>query len=72
MRRFDTIALFNALDEQRKSRNMTWKQVADEIRVSQSTIMRTQSGSRLEVDGMLQMVAWLNVAVEYFVRETKS
>jgi transcriptional regulator with XRE-family HTH domain len=71
MRRFDSIALFNALDEQRKARKMTWKQVADQIGVSQSTIMRTRSGGRLEVDGMLQMVGWLSSTVETFVRQTQ-
>ena len=70
MLRFDAVALFRSLDEQRTKRGMTWKQVADEIGVSQSTIMKTREGGRMEVDGMLQMVNWLNVKVETFVRQT--
>ena len=43
-----------------------------EIGVSVSTIARTQKGGRMEVDGMLAMVAWLNVPVETFVRESEN
>ncbi len=67
MRRFDSKALYQALDEQRRSRDLTWDQVATEIGVSKATITRTKSGGRMEVDGMLAMVAWLGVPVERFV-----
>jgi hypothetical protein len=33
--------------------------------------MRTRTGGRMEVDGILAMVAWLGVPVETFVRETE-
>ena len=68
MLRFDPKALYDALDKQRLSRNLTWKQVAEEIGIAASTIVRTKEGGRMEVDGMLQMVNWLNVPVETFVR----
>jgi transcriptional regulator with XRE-family HTH domain len=70
MRRFDAKALFRALDEKRKQRELSWNEVAVEIGVSASTITRTQNGGRMEVDGMLAMVAWLGVPVEGFVIET--
>lgn len=69
MLRFDTRALYQALDAQRKARAMSWRQVADEIGVSAATIARTERGGRLEVDGMLQMVAWLGRPVESFARQ---
>lgn len=69
MRRFNPHALYSALDAQRRSRGMTWTEVAREIGVARSTITRTQSGGRMEVDGMLAMVGWLNVPVETFVEE---
>jgi len=69
MLRFDTSALFYALEAERQQRKMTWKQVAVEIGVSESTILKTRRGGRMEVDGMLQMVNWLNVPVETFVRK---
>ena len=71
MIRFDSKALFTALDKKRTQQDMTWKQVAEEIGISQSTIQKTKSGGRMEVDGMLQMVDWLSVPVETFVKRTK-
>ena len=50
---------------------MTWKQVADAIGVSQSAILNTRKGGRMEADGMLAMVYWLKVQVESFVVETE-
>ena len=47
---------------------MTWEQVAGEIGVASATVKRTARGGRMEVDGMLAMVRWLNVPVEIFVR----
>jgi transcriptional regulator with XRE-family HTH domain len=70
MRRFDAKALYRALDEQRTARGQSWREVADAIGVSVATITRLRSGGRMEVDGMLAMVAWLGVPVETFVRET--
>jgi transcriptional regulator with XRE-family HTH domain len=70
MKRFDARALYQALDEKRKSRGLSWREVATEIGVSVSTIKRTQSGGRMEVDGMLAMVAWLGVSVENFIHES--
>ena len=69
MRRFDSKALYEAIDEQRKTRGMTWSSVSREIGVSTSTITGTKKGGRMEVDGMLAMVHWLGVPVETFVRE---
>ena len=70
MKRFDSKALYAALDEQRQARHLSWQEVAKELGVSVSTITRTQKGGRMEVDGMLAMVGWLGVAVETFVRES--
>lgn len=66
--RFNAKALYAALDEQRRARTMTWSAVAREIGVAVSTITRTRHGGRMEVDGMLAMVRWLNVPVETFVK----
>jgi transcriptional regulator with XRE-family HTH domain len=69
VRRFDARSLHDALDEQRQGRGITWTELAEEIGVSVSTIRRTRLGGRMEVDGMLAMVGWLNRPVEDFVRE---
>ena len=69
MRRFDAKALYAALDAERRRRGTTWSSIAREIGVSASTITRTRHGGRMEVDGMLAMVGWLDLPVEHFVRE---
>ncbi|MEM7077351.1 MAG: helix-turn-helix domain-containing protein [Pseudomonadota bacterium] len=69
MKRFDARALYLALDERRKTYGMTWKEVAAQTGVSAATIARTRHGGRMEVDGMLALVGWLDVPVETFVRE---
>lgn len=69
MRRFDAKALYRALDQQREDRGMTWADISREIGVSPSTLTRTRHGGRMEVDGMLAMVDWLEEKVETFVRE---
>ena len=71
MVRFDSKALYAALNAHRLEREMTWAQVADATGVSATTITRTRTGGRLEVDGMLAMVRWLGVPVERFVRESR-
>ena len=68
MIRFDSKALYVALDERRSALGLSWKQVASEAGVSVSTLTRTRLGGRLEVDGMLAMVSWLGRSVESFVR----
>jgi len=69
LKRFDSQALYAALDQQRQQRGITWQELSREIGVSASTIARTRVGSRLEVDGMLAMVSWLGRPVEDFVKE---
>lgn len=69
MRRFDSKALYQALDQARLERGWSWRQVADATGVSVTTLTRTREGGRLEVDGMLAMVGWLGLPVEQFVRD---
>ena len=71
MLRFDSKALYAALDTQRTERGLTWRKVSAEIGVATTTITRTKTGVRLEVDSMLAMVAWLGSPVERFVRNWK-
>ena len=66
--RFNAKALFDAMDQQRRERGITWQQVARETGVSAGTLTRTKLGGRMEVDGMLSMVHWLNCTVESLVQ----
>jgi transcriptional regulator with XRE-family HTH domain len=69
MIRFDTGALYTALEAQRTARGLSWTDVARETGVSTSTLTGTRRGGRLEVDGVLAMVRWLGRDVESFARE---
>lgn len=67
MIRFDS---HKSLDKRRLERGITWKQLSNEIGVSESTIKRIKLGGRMEVDGMLAMVCWLGVPVETFTKHS--
>jgi transcriptional regulator with XRE-family HTH domain len=71
MIRFDSGALYQALDERRVALGLSWKQVAAETGVSVTTLTRARLGGRMEVDGVLAMVSWLGRTVESFAREAR-
>ena len=50
--RFDADGFYAALDAERRSRRYTWKRVADESRVSASTLTRMAQGRRPDVDSL--------------------
>jgi len=64
--RFNAKALYAALDAQRVARGMSWSEVAREVGVSAATMTRTRLGGRMEADGKLAMVRWLDRTVESF------
>jgi transcriptional regulator with XRE-family HTH domain len=68
--RFDARALFRALDRQRAEQGLSWQDVARATGVSVATITRTRQGGRMELDGMLAPVSWLDRSVEDFVRRS--
>lgn len=71
--RFDSAALYAAMDAQRRARGMSWADVGRELKISPATLTRTKLGGRLEVDGMLAMVRWVGRTVDSFTfRYTKS
>ncbi|MEM7002516.1 MAG: hypothetical protein AAF529_17135 [Pseudomonadota bacterium] len=70
MRRFDGCSLYEALDRQRRQRQLSWTVEARQTGVSVSTLRWAEQGRRTEVDGMLAMVGWLDEVVETFVKDT--
>src|SRR6185369_5431021 len=75
---FQLAALYQALDEQRQRRGLTWKQAMLEINlakdgqpgrhpIAQSTVSGLRTKSVAEGDGVLQMLRWLNRPPESFV-----
>jgi transcriptional regulator with XRE-family HTH domain len=65
---FDAEAFFAALDAQRQSRGITWKQVAAESGVSASTLTRLAQGRRPDVDSLAALAAWSGLDVDRFIR----
>ena len=70
--RFDAEAFFSALDAERRSRRQTWKGVAEEARVSASTLTRMAQGRRPDVDSMAALIAWSGLSADAFVRDIQA
>lgn len=65
---FDSGAFYEALDGTRRSRSLTWKQVAAESGVSASTLTRMAQGRRPDVDGLAALASWSGLRADDFVR----
>ena len=70
--RFDAEAFFAALDAERRSRQQTWKLVAEEARVSASTLTRMAQGRRPDVDSMAALIAWSGLSADMFVMDVQA
>jgi hypothetical protein len=74
---FDIAALYDALDTERRTRGMSWQQLARDISrlfrdvparpISPSTLTGMRSRRAIEGDGVLQMLRWLERSPESFV-----
>jgi transcriptional regulator with XRE-family HTH domain len=71
--RFNTKALYRAIDDLRLSRRMNWSDVAAEIGhgVTPSMLTHLRAGGRIEVTFMVRAVRWLDRSVESFTHETE-
>ncbi len=65
---FDASAFFSALDAQRISRKLNWKEVAKESGVSASTLTRMAQGRRPDVDSLAALVNWSGLDMNNFIR----
>jgi transcriptional regulator with XRE-family HTH domain len=66
-RSFDHIAFFSALDAAREGRSLTWKKLADQAGVSQSTLTRMSQGRRPDVDSFAALLSWSGLEAEDFL-----
>lgn len=64
---FDVEGFFSALDAQRLSRRMTWRQVATDAGVSASTLTRMSQGHRPDVDGLAALCRWSGLPADDFL-----
>lgn len=69
---FDAEAFYAALDSQRQSRRMRWKQVAEESGVSASTLTRMAQGRRPDVDSMAALLIWSGLNADLFIKSDRS
>jgi transcriptional regulator with XRE-family HTH domain len=70
--RFDVEGFHAALDSVRRSRGMTWRQVAKEANVSASSLTRMTKGSRPDIDTVASLASWASVdPATFFPRETE-
>jgi hypothetical protein len=67
--RWDSIALFNALDAQRRERSLTWAEVARQIGgFTPGTLTNLSKGGRIGFPRVMRLVVWLGKPASTFTR----
>ena len=69
---FDASAFYEALDAQRLSQGLNWKQVAQASGVSASTLTRMAQGKRPDVDSLAALAAWSGLNADKFIRSDET
>lgn len=64
---FDTRALHSAIDAERIARNLNWKEVAAQAKVSASTLTRLSQGKRPDVDSLAALTNWMGISADTFL-----
>ena len=64
---FDIAGFFAALDAQRVSKGLNWKEVSEQSGVSASTLTRMSQGRRPGVDGLALLLAWSGLDASDFL-----
>lgn len=70
--RFDSEALYAALNAARLSRQLTWKEVAEAAGVNASTLSRIGHGKKPDVNGLAALLDWSGLKAEQFIRRKDS
>src|SRR5262245_56678893 len=66
--RFDNEAFYAALNSVRLSRQMTWKDVTQAVRVDATKLKHIGRGANPDVDGLAALLAWSKLKAEMFIR----
>ena len=66
--RFDVAALHAAMESERRTRRLTWKDVAAQSGVSASTLTRLSQGRQPDVNSLAALTAWLGMSADHFMR----
>jgi transcriptional regulator with XRE-family HTH domain len=65
----DVESLYATLDATRKSKGLSWRQLAQQAGVSPSTLTRMAQGKRPDVDGFAALVGWLGLPADRFMQD---
>lgn len=68
---FDLRGFFASVDVARRSRRLTWKQVASETGVSASSLSRMSAGRRPDVDTLAALTAWAELDLNQFISASR-
>jgi transcriptional regulator with XRE-family HTH domain len=60
-------ALYGALEDEKNTRHISWRQLARECHLSPSTLTRLANGHRPDVDAFAALVGWLGQPAEAFM-----
>lgn len=70
---FDGQGFYQAIDAERLSRDLNWKQVAEQSGVPASTLTRLAQGRRPDVDSMSALISWSGLdSNEFILSEMKT
>lgn len=59
--RLDVPELHRRLDARRRERGLTWRQLADAVDISASTLTRLGDGNRPDADALVSLLVWLDL-----------
>ncbi len=65
---FDNTGFYQALDSERTSRSLNWKEVSELSGVSASTLTRLAQGRRPDVDSLAALVSWAGLSADDYLR----
>ncbi|NKC13113.1 MAG: helix-turn-helix domain-containing protein [Gammaproteobacteria bacterium] len=71
-KRFDLEGFYSVLDGTRIARGKTWKEVAAETEVSESTLSRMRTGQRPDAGSLASLAAWSGLNPADFVTGTRT
>ena len=69
---FDFNAFFEALENVRVNKGISWKRLAEEVGMSASSLTRLQQGKKVDVDAVGSLSRWAGLNVDAYYTPTVS
>ena len=66
----DIAALYAAVDQKRQAKNLSWRGLAADLKITPSTFTRMAQGLKPDVDTFASLVRWLGMSQDEFLRPT--